>query len=720
MKTRLLTMRTSILIACLLWLVSTIPAFAIVPQQAATPTPSSSQTAQSSIEQGIRLFEAGKWQEALTTLTAVQAAAEKQNDQETVATALLYIGRIHVQQNAHADALAAFEASVLIWEKAAAPAKLLDALEAIADLYVSDQNFEQALTSYSTALHLAQEIGDAERETAIGARLNEVEFQFHLTTNLADLEKARQSKNEAKQAAILNKIGDLYRLHGDVEEALSTYTDELALRRKLADKANIVDALRNIGRSYVALNQNSEAAAAYTEALTTAQALGDEEKTAELLTLQGELQLKQEQYAEAQATFEAELALRQGLRDQKGEAATYNQLNLVYQALDQYDLAQNALEKALALWQAQENPEEIIATQIELGRIFDLQEEYETAISLYTSILTSTQQLADQATHIRVTYNLAEAYFKLQQYEQAAPHYKSALAFWQEAGDQRNQRKALRRLGELYLAAGEHALALEQLQNALLLAEGAQEMEETAKIQEEIAKAQSALEKWPATLHAYQEALALWQQLGQDKQSLDVMVKIGDFYYRQTKAYEQALPTFQSALTLAQKVGDREQEAYLFQRLADTNEKQKNYEAAQLNYEKAIALWRELGNSEKVQKISADLIKVQNALQTKQMEATAQSGIVAPIADATVSGVIAVRGIANDPNFQKWQLDLLLNQNPNDATFLEVGRRVAPKVKKFVDLDTTKFPNGTHTLRLRVVRTDFNYDEYTVVITIAN
>jgi hypothetical protein len=35
-------------------------------------------------------------------------------------------------------------------------------------------------------------------------------------------------------------------------------------------------------------------------------------------------------------------------------------------------------------------------------------------------------------------------------------------------------------------------------------------------------------------------------------------------------------------------------------------------------------------------------------------------------------------------------------------------------------LDTTQYPNGTHTLRLRIVRTDFNYDEYSVTITIAN
>ncbi len=35
-------------------------------------------------------------------------------------------------------------------------------------------------------------------------------------------------------------------------------------------------------------------------------------------------------------------------------------------------------------------------------------------------------------------------------------------------------------------------------------------------------------------------------------------------------------------------------------------------------------------------------------------------------------------------------------------------------------LDTTAFPNGEHALRLRVVRTDSNYNEYVTKFTIAN
>lgn len=721
MKARLPIVHTTVLFASLLWFAYPVASAVAAPHpQAATPTPSSTQGGQAALAQGIQLFEAAQWQEAFDTLTAAQAAAQKQGDQETLATALLYIGRIHAQQNAHADALKAFETSALIWEKQAEQVKLLETLQAIAELYVNDKNYEQALTTYTTALHLAQNVNDAETAATIQNQLAETEYQLGLTTFLADLEKARQGKNQAKEASILKKLGDLHRLHDHAEEALAIYTEELALRRTLADQANLVDALRNIGRSHVALTQYDAAATAYAEALAVAQELGDEEMQAELLSAQGEVQIKLAQYAEAQTSFEAEIKLRQSLQDQAGEATAYSQLASVYQALEENALAQGALEKAITLWQTVDNQEQLVETQIELGHVLDAQQQYEMAIELYATVLSTTQQLSDQTTHIRVIYSLAEDHYKLQQYAQALPYYEEALTFWQGSDDQRNQLKVLRRLGELHLALNAPGPALEHLQAALPLAEAAQDLEVVAKVYEDMAKAQSGLAQGPATLSAYQKALTLWQQLQQDEQILEVSIKIGDYYYRQVKQYEQAQQTFQTALTLAEKIGDREQQANLFQRLADTYAKQKNYEAALTNYEQAIALWREVGRNDKAQKVSADLANVQNDLQAKQLEANAQSGIVEPTANATVSGIISVRGIANDPAFQKWQLDLLLNQDPNNATFLEVGRRVAPKIKSLVDLDTTQYPNGTHTLRLRVVRTDFNYDEYTVVITIAN
>ncbi len=101
-------------------------------------------------------------------------------------------------------------------------------------------------------------------------------------------------------------------------------------------------------------------------------------------------------------------------------------------------------------------------------------------------------------------------------------------------------------------------------------------------------------------------------------------------------------------------------------------------------------------------------------------ESTDTNGITQPAEGETVSGVIELRGIAASPNFEKWQIDLLLFGEAENATFVDFLRTPRRSEAALTTLDTTRYPNGTHTLRLRVVQRDFNYDEYLTPITIDN
>jgi uncharacterized surface protein with fasciclin (FAS1) repeats len=97
--------------------------------------------------------------------------------------------------------------------------------------------------------------------------------------------------------------------------------------------------------------------------------------------------------------------------------------------------------------------------------------------------------------------------------------------------------------------------------------------------------------------------------------------------------------------------------------------------------------------------------------------AAGENGIATPANGATVSGAVDVKGTANDPAFAKWQLDLLPGGAADGAIFLAVGNN--PGDFNY-SLDTNGLPNGEHALRLRVVRSDSNYDEYINKFTIAN
>lgn len=102
------------------------------------------------------------------------------------------------------------------------------------------------------------------------------------------------------------------------------------------------------------------------------------------------------------------------------------------------------------------------------------------------------------------------------------------------------------------------------------------------------------------------------------------------------------------------------------------------------------------------------------------VDAQETSGIASPAAGAALSGVVTVEGMAAHPTFRKWQADLMLGGDPGRATFLAWGEKPVAQLNRLFVWDTAAYPNGSHVLRLRVVHSNLNYDEYFTPVTIDN
>jgi lipoprotein-anchoring transpeptidase ErfK/SrfK len=85
-----------------------------------------------------------------------------------------------------------------------------------------------------------------------------------------------------------------------------------------------------------------------------------------------------------------------------------------------------------------------------------------------------------------------------------------------------------------------------------------------------------------------------------------------------------------------------------------------------------------------------------------------------------LQGTVTVRGVATHPTFRKWQVDLLVDRDPAQAQFVAVGEKAIPTVGALTDLNTALYPDGEHLLRLRVVHSNLNYEEYYTPVTVRN
>lgn len=82
------------------------------------------------------------------------------------------------------------------------------------------------------------------------------------------------------------------------------------------------------------------------------------------------------------------------------------------------------------------------------------------------------------------------------------------------------------------------------------------------------------------------------------------------------------------------------------------------------------------------------------------------------------SGSLTIEGIAKHERFRKWQLDLMIDGV--DPTFLAVSEEPASDRQVLATIDTRPYPDGAHQIRLRVVHSNLNYDEYFAPVRLAN
>ncbi len=88
--------------------------------------------------------------------------------------------------------------------------------------------------------------------------------------------------------------------------------------------------------------------------------------------------------------------------------------------------------------------------------------------------------------------------------------------------------------------------------------------------------------------------------------------------------------------------------------------------------------------------------------------------ITSPQDRDVVRGLLVIKGTATHPDFWKYEVYSAPEPNPNDQWQLLGLYEVQVTDGRLETWDTTLVPDGTYSLRLRVVRVDGNYDEYYV------
>ena len=104
------------------------------------------------------------------------------------------------------------------------------------------------------------------------------------------------------------------------------------------------------------------------------------------------------------------------------------------------------------------------------------------------------------------------------------------------------------------------------------------------------------------------------------------------------------------------------------------------------------------------------------------IQAQPNNGITEPAAGSEIAGTVVVIGTANHPEYLRYELAFRYITNPA-ADWIVFAEGSEPVTNSTLaiwntsigrDIGAPVFPDGRYQLRLRVVKTDYNYDEYFV------
>lgn len=386
---------------------------------------------------------------------------------------------------------------------------------ALAGLYEKSSEFDKAKDAYSKVLTL-----DPKRVDGLLA-MGRVEIENgNDQSGLEYLTRAQgmavEFGNDEEKAQILQAMGIAYSDLTKWEDALRSFQDSLAIKRRLGLKKGIADSLESIAQAEEHLGKPDQAEKDYTSALDSYREMGDKADAARVLTDIAGFYNDRSQYDKALALDKQALQIQVDLGNSSDQGLVLSSIGNIYLSKADYEDARTYFEQALLIREKLKVPGDIADT----------------------------------------VHNLAETSTKLGQYDQAVQQYLRALDLRRSVGDNRSAAIESAGMGTIFGYQGRYGAALSSAEDAL---KTFRETKESgfwlAEVLGNHGNALAQVGRNEDAQKSLEEALTVAHELKNQAQVAALLGYEGDnFFYRGD--YKSAAPLYDQALQAASHTTD--------------------------------------------------------------------------------------------------------------------------------------------------------------------
>ncbi|MFX1251038.1 MAG: tetratricopeptide repeat protein [Promethearchaeota archaeon] len=167
-----------------------------------------------------------------------------------------------------------------------------------------------------------------------------------LQQNLALWKKSGEKKDIA---ASLNTIGVIYWSKGELGQALEYFEQSLVLRKELGNIQDVARCINNIGTIYANKGDLDQSLDYFEQALALIRGIGDKERIAGLFLNIGNIYGGKGELDRALEYYQQSLVLREEINNKEKIAQSLNNLGVLYRQKGKWTLALQYLERSLVL-----------------------------------------------------------------------------------------------------------------------------------------------------------------------------------------------------------------------------------------------------------------------------------------------------------------------------------------------------------------------------------
>lgn len=367
-------------------------------------------------------------------------------------------------------------------------------------------------------------------------------------------------QSEEKEAIRLSEQGRHQLATGQLQKALKTFQQVLAIRRKIGSRADEAEALSNLGETYNDLSQYDRAVEILQQSLSIHTQIGNRRGEGETLSILGEVYNNLGQTAKALETLKQALASHREVREGAGEGKTLYRLGLVYISLSQNEEAIESLQQALSIQRKVKDFLSEGRTLQTIGLVYRRQGQYDRALEFYQQALGINQAIGDLLGKGRILNGMGAVYYSLGEYPKALELYQQALEIRQAIGDRIGEAGSLNSIGIVRASLGKYDEALKLYEQAIEITKAIGSPAIEVNTLTNFGGVYYSLGQYPKALGFYQEALAIAKTINDRADEGNTLSNIGAIY-NELGQYPQALEFYRQALVIRRNINDKAGEA---------------------------------------------------------------------------------------------------------------------------------------------------------------